>query len=147
MDLLAAGVDVIWANHAHIIKDRKYIFDTHNDSQKVIMYANGNTISGQRTKPELTSNNPIGERDNTGDGLMVNLTFEKDLDTGKIKLINSTNIFITTYINTAYEYVIKPLNTDFIDYLVSVDRKNWASYIKHRIDINDEYTKDLILWQ
>ena len=26
MELLDAGVDILWANHAHIIKDRKYIF-------------------------------------------------------------------------------------------------------------------------
>ena len=51
MDLLDAGVDVLWANHAHIIKDRKYIYYSETQSHKVIMYANGNTISGQRTKP------------------------------------------------------------------------------------------------
>jgi len=147
MSLLEAGADIIWANHAHIIKDRKYIFYHESQSQKVIMYANGNTISGQRTRPELTSNNPIGERDNTGDGLMVKLTFKKENEGNPPQIINSENFFITTYINTAYEYVIKPLNQDFIDYLWEVPRENWAKYIQRRIDINKEYTKDYILWQ
>ena len=111
------------------------------------MYANGNTISGQRTKPELTSKNPVGERDNTGDGLMVRLTLKKQADGNPPRITKSENLFITTYINTANEYVIKPLNQDFIDYLWEVPRANWARYIQHRIDINNEYTKDYILWQ
>lgn len=147
MDLLDAGIDILWANHAHIIKDRKYIFYSATQSHKVIMYANGNTISGQRTKPELTSKNPVGERDNTGDGLMVRLTFKKQEDGNPPRITKSENLFITTYINTANEYVIKPLNQDFIDYLWDVPRANWARYIQHRIDINNEYTKDYILWQ
>lgn len=147
MQLLQAGADIVWANHAHIIKDRKYIFYHETNSQKVIMYANGNTISGQRTKPELTSSNPTGERDNTGDGLMVKLTFKKQENGNPPTLINSENFFITTYINTANEYVVKPLNQDFIDYLWEVPRSDWARYIKRRIEINKKYTKDIILWQ
>lgn len=146
-DLLEAGVDILWANHAHIIKDRKYIFYSETQSHKVIMYANGNTISGQRTKPELTSKNPTGERDNTGDGLMVKLTFTKQDDGMLPRIIKSENLFITTYINTADEYVVKPLNQDFIDYLWEVPRANWARYIQRRIDINNEYTKDYIIWK
>ena len=60
---------------------------------------------------------------------------------------NSENFFITTYINTANEYVVKPLNQDFIDYLWEVPRSDWARYIKRRIEINKKYTKDIILWQ
>lgn len=146
MELLDAGVDVLWANHAHIIKDRKYIFYHETNSQKVIMYANGNTISGQRRSPDFSSKNPIGERDNTGDGLMVKITFEKQKNNPP-RITNSENIFITTYINTANEYVVKPLDQGFIDYLNDVPRSNWAKYIQKRIDINNEYTKDLILWQ
>ena len=146
-ELLDAGVDILWANHAHIIKDRKYIYYNKTQSHKVIMYANGNTISGQRTKPELTSKNPVGERDNTGDGLMVKLTFKKQQDGLLPCIIKSENLFITTYINTADEFVVKPLNQDFIDYLWEVPRTNWAKYIQRRIDINNEYTKDYIVWK
>ena len=147
MQLLNAGADIVWSNHAHIIKDRKYIFYHETNSQKVIMFANGNTISGQRTEPQLTSTNPIGERDNTGDGLMVKLTFKKQENGNPPTLVNSENFFVTTYINTASEYVVKPLTQDFIDYLWDVPRSNWAKYIKRRIEINNKYTKDYIVWQ
>jgi poly-gamma-glutamate synthesis protein (capsule biosynthesis protein) len=147
MQLLDAGSDIVWSNHAHIIKDRKYVFYHETNSQKVIMYANGNTISGQRTKPDFSSTNPIGERDNTGDGLMVKLTFRKQENGNPPTLINSENFFITTYINTANEYVVKPLNQDFVNYLWDVPRSNWAKYITRRIEINKKHTKDIILWQ
>lgn len=145
MNLLDAGVDILWANHAHIIKDRKFIFNAENKSQKIIMYANGNTISGQRRNPALSSQNPNGERDNTGDGLLYSLTLEKE--NGKIKIANAKPIFITTYINTANEYVIKKLDDEFVAYLEEVGRKDWAQYIKRRIKITNSETRDLILWQ
>ena len=146
MDLLNAGADVVWANHAHIIKDRKIVVNTKSGRDKLIMYANGNTISGQRTKPELTSKNPTGERDNTGDGLFYIVTLHKAND-GSMKIKKCEPYFITTYINTANEFVIKPLNQDFVDYLNDVPRSNWAKYIERRIKINKEATKDLIEWQ
>ena len=146
MDLLEAGADVVWANHAHIIKDRKIVVNTKTGRDKLIMYANGNTISGQRTKPELTSKNPTGERDNTGDGLFYIVTLHKEKD-GSMKIKKCEPYFITTYINTANEYVIKPLNQSFVDYLNDVPRTNWAKYIERRIKINKEATKDLIEWQ
>lgn len=145
MNLLDAGVDIVWANHAHIIKDRKFVFNTENQTQKLIMYANGNTISGQRRNPALTSQNPNGERDNTGDGLLYSLTLEKE--NGKIRIQNAKPIFITTYINTANEYVIKKLDDEFVAYLEDVGRKDWAQYIRRRIKITNSETRDLILWQ
>lgn len=145
-DLLSAGVDIIWANHAHIIKNRKIIVNTKNENDKLIMYANGNTISGQRRNPDLTSKNPNGERDNTGDGLLYRVILKKE-DNGSVKIKKCEPIFITTYINTAYEFVIKPLNDSFVQYLYDVPRTNWAKYIERRIKINYEATKDLIEWQ
>ncbi len=146
MDLISAGVDVIWANHAHIIKNRKVIVNTKEKRDKLIMYANGNVISGQRTKPDFNSKNPDGERDNTGDGLFYKVIFKKDTK-GSVKIEKAEPIFITTYINTANEYVLKPLNQDFVDYLYEVPRLNWAKYIERRIKINQDATKDLIEWQ
>ena len=145
-ELIKNGVDIIWANHAHIIKNRKIIVDTETNCDKLIMYANGNTISGQRRNPDLTSKNPNGERDNTGDGLFYKVTLKKD-NNGSVKIRKCEPIFITTYINTANEFVLKPLNQDFVNYLYSVPRTNWAKYIERRININQEATKDLIEWQ
>lgn len=145
-ELIKNGIDIIWANHAHIIKNRKIIVDTETNCDKLIMYANGNTISGQRRNPDLTSKNPNGERDNTGDGLFYKVTLKKD-NKGSVKIKKCEPIFITTYINTANEFVLKPLNQDFVNYLYSVPRTNWAKYIERRIKINQEATKDLIEWQ
>lgn len=146
-DLLTNGADIVWANHAHIIKNRKVIVNTKTGRDSLIMYANGNTISGQRTKPDFSAKNPTGERDNTGDGLFYIVTLEKDNKSSSLKLIKAEPYFITTYINTADEYVIKPLNQDFVDYLNSVPRNNWAKYIEKRIKINKDATKDLIEWR
>lgn len=145
--LLEAGVDIIWANHAHIIKDRLVTIDTQTKQAKIIMYANGNTISGQRTKPDLKSKNPIGERDNTGDGLMYEVTFTKKNKKAAPQIFRTKNIYITTYITPQKEYVIKIMNQDFIDELTTQSKKDWASYIEKRIKINDTYSRENIVWQ
>ena len=130
--------------------------DEKTGRQKLIMYANGNTISAQRTRPELNSKNPIGERDNTGDGLLYQVTFSKNEkkcynENGEredaVKITSAKPIFITTYINTAWEFVIKPLNQEFVDYLQEAGRSDWKQYIERRIKINKEYTKDITTWQ
>ena len=106
------------------------------------MYANGNTISGQRWEPQLE--NPFNEREYTGDGLLFFVKLEKD-DSG-IKINETKPYYITTYINTAWEFVTKKLDQDFIDYLNEVDRKKWATYIQKRKEIC-ESTKENIIWQ
>lgn len=145
--LLNSGVDVIWANHAHIIKDRKIIINTKDNSNKIIMYGNGNTISGQRRAPVLTQKNPNGERDNTGDGILYKITFTKTTPESKPAITYAKPIYITTYINTAGHFILRKLDDDFVNYLYNVPRKDWADYINRRIAINEEYTKDIIEWQ
>ena len=145
-ELLAAGVDIVWANHPHIIKNREIIYNSTTNRDQLIMYANGNTISGQRRSPDFTSPNPVGERDNTGDGLLYKVKLKKD-DNGSLKIEETLPFFITTYINPNYEFIIKPLNQDFVDYLNKIPRSNWAKYIGRRIKINSDATKDIILWQ
>ena len=145
--LLEAGVDIIWANHAHIIKDRKIILNTKTNAVKIIMYANGNTISAQRTKPNLTSKNPIDERDNTGDGLLYKVTLVKDKINKSVTIKKAEPVFITTYISPEKNYLIKIMNDDFINELLENDQYKWAEYIRRRIKINRKYTKDIIEWQ
>lgn len=76
------GVDVVWANHPHVYKKVEEVnvpsADGNPELNKTafIMYANGNTISGQRSSPSLTK--PHTDRDSTGDGLIVKLYFEKE---------------------------------------------------------------------
>jgi hypothetical protein len=146
-EMLNCGVDIVWSNHAHIIKDREIIRNTSGLNEKLIMYANGNTISGQRTNPSLLEKNPNFLRDNTGDGLLYKVTLSRENKESPIKIEKTENIFITTYKNTANEYIIKKMNTEFISYLDSVNRKDWTEYIKRRIKINNETTKETVIWQ
>lgn len=129
-----AQVDILWANHAHIIKHQEK-FKTDSKIRyptKLLMCANGNTISGQRTSPNLKSS--FTERDDTGDGLLYKITLKKMPDSGKPFIYESKRFFITTYINTANEYILKKLDDSFIDYLVE-NRPSWVEYIKKRINI------------
>lgn len=156
---LLETADIIWANHAHLVKNREFIFDRSTGRQKLIMYANGNTISGQRTRPDFENGNSEENRDNTGDGLFYKVVFKKHEKNVKsvynengepvlpVNIVFAKPFFITTYINTAYEFIIKPLNDDFVEYLKEAGRNSWAAYIQKRIKINNEETKDLITWQ
>ena len=147
-ELIDAGVDIVMANHTHLIRDRKVVVDTSTNSDKIIMYGNGNVISGQRTKPrfDLEWTELDRERDNTGDGLLYITTLKKH-ENGRIELLKAEPVFITTYINTANEYIIKKMDDNFIDYLNEVGRPQWAKYIERRMKVNAAKTKDLIEWQ
>ena len=142
--ILAAGADVVWANHAHIIKDRK-ITVMEDGAHKLIMYANGNTISGQRRKPLLNAENVDTERDNTGDGILFRVAFTRD--SGKIQIKKAEPVLITTYINTASEFVLKKLDGGFINYLNEVPRRDWAKYMEKRLRLNMTATRNTIEWK
>ena len=146
--LLESGVDVIWANHPHIIREREIIGNERTGNlEKLIMYGNGNTISGQRWQPEL--DNPLNDRENTGDGLLFEVTFSRKHGTESEKNViikETTPCYITTYINTNWEFIIKNLDSDFVDYLKNAGRHKWASYIEKRIEICGK-TKETIVWK
>ena len=141
-DLVDAGVDIIWANHTHIIKDRELIADKKTGREVLIMYANGNTISGQRTSPNITMENPNTQRDNTGDGLLYEVALSKD-DSGAVKIVATHPYFITTYITPRREFLLKPMNDDFIRWLKETGQPKWAGYIERRLKISQTAAKDI----
>lgn len=136
-ELLDCGVDVIWANHPHVVLEREFVGKKEEGRfSKLILYANGNTISAQRYEPQFSA--PHNAREYTGDGLLYKVTyFKKDKDGAPI-LEETEAHYITTYITTAWTFVIKFLNDDFIDYLKSVERHNWARYIAARKKIMEQ---------
>ncbi len=98
------GVDIVWANHPHVYKKLEEVTvpsasgNPELDKTAFIMYANGNTISGQRSSPSL--NKAHTDRDATGDGLIVKLYFEKESLNGDGQLQNA-NVKTTATVKNA----------------------------------------------
>ena len=129
--LLDCGADIIWANHPHVVQEREFIGKkSERRFSKLILYANGNTISAQRHKPAFDA--PSSPHEYTGDGLLYKVIYYKK-EAGGIAILHETKAhYITTYITTAYQFVIKYLNDDFIDYLGKAGRSEWMRYIAAR---------------
>lgn len=143
-ELLDSGVDIIWANHPHVVRERELLGEKETKRlSQLILYGNGNTISGQRRNPRFDL--PQNARDNTGDGVLFSITFEKDID-GKVFITKSNPFYITTYINTNNEFVLKKLDDEFIQYLKDNNRLKWVNYISERKKIT-ESTKESIIWR
>ena len=149
------GADIIWANHPHVSKEwEKIQVSSDLDSQSAfIMYANGNTISGQRTSPSFLKKH--NERDDTGDGLLFRITCVKNSDSKKIlqektkaqfnfELIEP--FFITTYIKDDGQYVVRQVDDDFIHCLDRAGILKWTSYLSERRKIF-ENLKGISKWQ
>lgn len=142
--LISKGVDVIWSNHPHIVREREFFGENETKLLKnAIIYGNGNTISGQRWEPDFK--NPGNPRDDTGDGMILKLVFQKN-SRQETSIEKIETHFITTYINTAWEFVIKFLDDDFIRYLEDIGRTEWAEYIQARKKIT-ENIKETTIWQ
>lgn len=142
--LLDCGVDIVWANHPHVVRDWQSVKSAQTGRvHKLIMYGNGNTISAQRWKPQFSK--PETPRDDTGDGLLLEARFEKR--GGSSPVLAETNAhFITTYITENRDFIIKNLDDDFIFELEANKNSQWASYLKERKKITERH-KDKPIWQ
>ena len=127
LELLDAGVDVIWGNHPHVSKKWELVPDENNVPRKLIFYSMGNSISAQRTNPSFSA--PSTNRDYTGEGYMTRVRFVRENDSIKIALIDP--IILTTYINIHNRYQIKILNDDFIS-SIKTSRPVWSNYLQER---------------
>lgn len=116
--------DIIWANHPHVVK----IFE-ETEQKAFIMYANGNTISAQRTNPQFEA--PETARDYTGEGLIIKMKAGKT-KSGKVILGSYEPHLITTYITPSWQFVVKELNEDFISTLDRAEVTNWSKYLSER---------------
>jgi poly-gamma-glutamate synthesis protein (capsule biosynthesis protein) len=150
------GADIIWANHPHVSKE--FELKEKDSSRAFIMYANGNTVSGQRTSPSFHKS--MNERDDTGDGLLIKVQVEKSrsgtyLDAEKQNRSSKNKggpavkepedkgpyiskieaHFITTYIRPDGQFTVKLCDEDFIHSLERSGLDNWAQYLKKRMDI------------
>ena len=130
-------VDIIWGNHPHVVKffeevgaSNQYTSSPDQKNRKAfIMYANGNTISAQRTNPQFSA--PDTARDYTGDGLIIKLKATKKSDETLI-LSDYEPHLITTFITPNYQFVIKLLDDEFIKSLDRAEVVNWSGYLSAR---------------
>ncbi len=130
-DLLTCGVDVVWANHPHVLQEWELIQDkTTGILTKAIFYGIGNTISGQRYVYNF--DNPGAAREYTGDSMLFQLEFTKKEDAQPYISLTKQH-FITTHIDSQKNSLIKLLTNEFIE----------TQEIKYK----DYYTKRLELLQ
>jgi len=125
--LLENGVDIISANHPHVVR-KINCFGHKGKTSKMIMYANGNVISAQRTRPSF--DNPENIRDYTGDGMLVKVVLSKDKRTPVIKDVQIE--YITTFIDSKRRFLVKRMNNEFYEELKKENLNNWASYLEQR---------------
>ncbi|MCR5724000.1 MAG: CapA family protein [Treponema sp.] len=123
------GADVVWSNHAHVVKPWNIVPASEKAPHgAIIMYANGNTISGQRTSPSWDA--PDTERDWTGDGLMMSVCFTRTGST--IQLTKAEPHFITTVLAVDGQPVIRLLDEDLAKSMRRAGRYSWESYLTER---------------
>lgn len=141
--LLEHGVDIVWANHPHVAKNWDVIINPETQKpDKMIMYALGNTISGQRRDPQFKK--PDTARDYTGDGYIIQVRVEKKSEQKQITWVNP--ILITTYIDSNKNYLIRKLDDAFLNALKKQGDEKWASYLEERKNLM-ESTRGKLIWQ
>ncbi len=128
------SVDIIWANHPHVVKNWETY--EHNGKKSFIMYANGNTISGQRYAPSF--NKPDTDRDYTGDGLTIKVKLTKHEGSHNITFDSIEPYFITTFVTPSGQYVVRLLDDDLIHSLYRADLRTWSQYLKERKELMEQ---------
>ena len=120
--LLAAGVDVIWASHPHVM----HPWEVRDEGSKLVMYSMGNLISGQRAV--LNYENPLAPREYTGDAYMLQVTATKR--DGKVKFSKVDPILVTNYMDRDDNMTIRRFTEDFI---ADLPTEKERSYYKRRL--------------
>ena len=138
-DLLDTGVDIIWANHAHVSKPwEKLHGGTTEDgapmSDKLIMYGMGNTISGQL--PRFNFENPGAIREYTGTGIILQADLEdrSEAEKSSFRFTDIKPHIIITHIDGERNFIIKNLTEDFI----AAQEEKTAAYYKKRLELMKE---------
>lgn len=131
-ELLDSGVDILWANHPHTPKPIEWITDPDTGKiKKIIFYANGNTISAQRYRPNF--NNPAAMREYTGDGYLVQLQLNKTKN--GIVIENAKLNFITNIVDENKNILIKKLDRELLNQLESEGNIKLKNYLIKREEL------------
>nr|WP_303935011.1 CapA family protein [Treponema denticola] len=144
--LAQAGIDVVWANHPHVLQDWELSEvellneETPDSSSKLkknafFMYSMGNFISGQRWKVNYAD--PAYYREYTGDSIIMQLSLKK-IDGILQPEIEAAPVLITNY-NEKDAPVIKRFTQEWVETLPEKER---AYYLK-RLELMRAYLPKL----
>ena len=144
--LAQAGIDVVWANHPHVLQDWELSNvellneETPDSPSKLkknafFMYSMGNFISGQRWKVNYAD--PAYYREYTGDSIIMQLRFKK-IDGILQPEMEAAPVLITNY-NEKDAPVIKRFTQEWIETLPEKER---AYYLK-RLELMRAYLPKL----
>lgn len=142
-ELLNVGVDILWANHQHVVQEWELVKIKSNDDKiesKLIMYCLGNFLSGQRRNPNYYY--PQGINEYKGDGLLLQVTISPNKEITRV-----WPIYITTHIqekNNQRNFVVKHLSKSFIKDVENYSKKQ-ANYYKKRLELM-ENIKEKTIW-
>lgn len=76
------GVDIIFGNHAHVVQPVTLLKSDVDGRDTLVAYAMGNFISNQREETLSSYEN----RKYTENSILLNVTIEKDFDSGKVSI-------------------------------------------------------------
>lgn len=132
--LADAGVDIIFGSHPHVIEPITYINSYKSGKSCLVVYSMGNFISNQRIE---RTNNLYTE-----DGIIVNVTVQKDIKNNKISILNTS--YIPTWVDRTasgkyYNYEIIPLPEALQD-KTAFNISDSASEKKADISLNNTYS-------
>ena len=133
-ELLNCGVDIINANHPHVPKEWYVYFDKDNIPKKIVFLSQGNTLSGQRRRPDFS--NISAPLEYTGDGLITQVRLEKKNDSVCIAWINP--VIITNYTPAIKNYEAKILDEEFIETMEKTHDKKTSSYYSSRKELMEK---------
>ena len=143
-DLLAAGADIVVSNHPHVVRPVELVGQKADKKiRKAIIYANGNTISGQRRL--LNYEEPEQIWNYTGDGRLFEM--ELAIDEKGFFALNYKTTFITAFTPQGERSpVIKRLDENFIKTLSENGQEKDSKYYQARLDALKKI-KDILTWQ
>lgn len=139
------GVDIVWSNHPHVMKEFEKIdkAENQNGSDALIMYANGNTISGQRD--EVWFHKPEHPLEYTGEGLLLKLKVSRTKDTSSqadspspLTFSDFEPMVVTALITSEDQLVLRPLDDTLIDSLDRAGSYTWKKYLSRRKELCEE---------
>lgn len=131
MSLAEAGVDIVWAQHPHVLQSWELVEVNREDQKQrvLFMYSLGNLISGQRYFPDIE--NPSAIREYTGDGIFMKVRLKKNGESSRFTSIDLEPIPVTNYTDPKLGApVLRSFSQKFIDDLPSSLKKYYTERLR-----------------